>query len=115
MPIEVPTEKPARPARDPERPFRKLTGWHNGTVERVTHDEETGAHTIRWRFTANRRTIRVDQRPDAKQLAGTLVDLGFAGRTVELAEIKNARAGIFVQTSGGGRSARVDDTKPLAS
>ena len=80
------------------------------------NDVPTGdAHELEWKFNADGRKWTLQQEVTPEDFADILVDLGFAGRTVDRADVLGTAARIKVVTFGGRSHAGVKEVYPATS
>jgi len=109
MPIDVPAAKRVIKQNVPPR------GKYLATVTKAA-ESANGGHVaaLKWRFRAEDRQWTIDQYvSDNAELGDILVDLGFAGTSVELADMVGKKAIIDVRTYGGRTSAQIVGTEPV--
>ena len=81
----------------------------------ITKTSTDDAYELEWSFNADGRKWKLQQEVIPADFADILVDLGFAGQTVDMADVIGSRARIKVVTFGGRSHAGVKEVYPATS
>lgn len=95
-------------------PPAPTAGWHGGTLVEL-RQLPSGLYAMGWRFQdrVQDREYTLAREVDVTFLTDILVDLGLAGRKIELEDLVGSEAEIRVVTTGGKTGARVKEARPL--